>query len=188
MDTNWSLDLKVEESSQRPLCWNGQSTFTATSDTIEEMFWWTDMKEDIREFTQSSIHCIFSSIVDRVPRLLLTAQHGDRPDEVVHAGVYIHESSRRENLKYILVEKDDMSSYTWLYSYSSANSEAAWNAQSKWMYYFGLMSWLITDQRSYFKTAMMESLNSEINIQHHSTTAYCPWANDAVERHCWDVP
>lgn len=111
----------------------GHRAYAATLDTIGESYWWDEMKKDVREFTQSCIHCIISRNGERIPRPLSTALHGERPNEVIHADFLYMGPPERSELKYVLVIKDDLSSYTWLWPCGSADSEAATYALSKWI-------------------------------------------------------
>ena len=40
---------------------------------------------------------------------------------------------------------------------------------------------MISDGGSHFKNDLMRELTSLLGIEHHITSAYCPWANDSVE-------
>lgn len=62
------------------------------------------------------------------------------------------------------------------------------SALSQWISCFGEMDWLVTDQGSHFKAALMKRLTSEIHIRHHFSTAYFQWSNGAVERMYKEVP
>lgn len=165
----------------------GHRAHASTLEVISSQYWWTGLKEDVREFTQACIHCIVSRNGERIPRPLSTALHGERPDEVVHANFLNMGPAEESNLKYILVVKADISSYTWLQPCINADSDAAVGTIEKWILCFGIMDWLVTDQGSHFKTSLMNLLTSETRIRHHFTTAYCPWANGTVERLCREV-
>lgn len=95
--------------------------------------------------------------------------------------------SDNNNLTYILLIKDDLSSYTWLHPCASADSEAATNAIAKWISCFGCMGWLVTDQGPHFTASLMTSLTDEMRIRHHFTTAYCSCANGTIERLCKEI-
>lgn len=73
------------------------------------------MKEDVRKFSQACIHCIVSRNGENLPCLLSISLHGDRPNNVVHADFLHMAPAEKSDLKYILVIKDNISSYTWLH-------------------------------------------------------------------------
>lgn len=77
-----------------------------------------------------------------------------------------------------------MSSYTWLYPSTGANSEAATNAIGEWISSFESMQWLVTDQGLHLVALLATSLTNEIKGHHHFTIAYCPWANGTIKCLC----
>lgn len=95
------------------------------------------MKHNVRELTQSCIHCIVSRNGERIARPLATAIHGDQPSEVVHADILYMGPAEGSQLKYLLLIKDDLSSYTWLHPSENADSDAATSALFKWIACFG---------------------------------------------------
>lgn len=64
-----------------------------------------------------------------MPRPLSIALHGEKSSEVIHADFLYMGTVERSELKYVLVIRDDLSSYTWLWPCSSADSEAATSAR-----------------------------------------------------------
>lgn len=89
--------------------------------------------------------------------------------------------------KYVLILRDDLSGYIWLWPTEDANAEAAVDALSTWVGIFGSMTWILSDQGSHFKKQLMEGLVKYFRSQHHLITAYSPWANGSVERVCREV-
>lgn len=47
---------------------------------------------------------------------------------------------------------------------------------------------LPTVQGSRLKILIMKELTSEMHVNHHFTTAYCPWTNGTVEQLCREAP
>lgn len=180
-------DLKLRIAVEAHCGERGHRAYDVTLEVIQRTYWWPEIKEDIKEFIQSCIHCIISRNGERIPRPLSTALHGERPNEVVHADFLYMGPSNIEGLTYVLLIKDDLSSYTWLHPCANADSEAATNAIAKWISCFGCMPWLVTDQGSHFTASLMTNLTREMHIRHHFTTAYCPWANGTIERLCKEV-
>lgn len=165
----------------------GHRAYEATLEAIKETYWWSNIKQDVREFTQACIHCIISRNGERIPRPLATAIHGEKPNEVIHMDFLYMGPAEESNMKYLLLIKDDLSSYAWLYPCERADSDVATSALAKWMACFGSMEWLVTDQGSHFVASLMTSLTQEARIRHHFTTAYCPWSNGTIERLCKEV-
>ena len=89
--------------------------------------------------------------------------------------------------KYVLVLKDDLSSYTRLIASPDATAETAAEALMSWIASFGSMQWITTDQGPHFKNVVMETVIKELQVQHNFTTTYSPWPNGTVERACREV-
>lgn len=86
------------------------------------------MEGDVREYTQSRIHCIVSKTEDRIPRPWSNAMHGPEPNEAVHADYLYMGPAAEGEPNYVLVIKDDLSSYSSLHACASADRDAATNA------------------------------------------------------------
>lgn len=88
---------------------------------------------------------------------------------------------RNSDLKYVLVLKDDLTSYTCLVPHSSPVAEAAVDSLSKWIAAFGSMDWLVSDRGPHLKSSIVRMITDESFIDHHISTAYCPLAHETVE-------
>lgn len=121
-----------------------------------------------------------------MPRPLSTAIHGTWPNEVVHMD-YLYMGPSSKGPTYLLILKDDLSSFVWLWPTDSANSGSAADALTTWIGSFGCMNWLVSDQGTHFKNELLDLLVKETHTEHHFTTTYTPWANGTVERVCREV-
>ena len=90
-------------------------------------------------------------------------------------------------MQYVLLLKDDFSSYCWLIPCPRACSDEAAKAISSWIRTFTVMRMWVSDQGSHFKNDVLHTLASEYGIKHNFTIAYSPWANGTVERLCREV-
>lgn len=153
----------------------------ATESIIRENFVWRDMKGDIAEFVKTCIHCIVTRAGEVIPRPLGTQLHGQRPNEVVHVD-YLFMGEGVDDLKYVLLIRDELSSFVWLCATATATGEFAAEMLSKWVAMFSTMVWLITDQGSHFHNALHNDMVRKFKTRKHFTTAYSPWANGTVER------
>lgn len=118
---------------------------------------------------------------------MATAIYGGRPNEVVHINILYMGPAEKSSLKFLLLIKDDISSYTWLYPCENADSDVATSGLAKWMACLGSMEWLVTDQGSHVIASLMNSLTQEARIRHHFRKAYCPCSNGTIERLCKEV-
>lgn len=159
----------------------------ATERKVRAEFSWPKLTQDVKEFVQGCIHCIISRSGERVPRPLASALHAQKPNEVVHMDFLYMGPSTKDELKYILILKDDLTSFTWLFASSSPDAETATNAIARWISTFGSMDWLVSDQGSHFTANVTKQLANEAHVRQHFTTAYCPWANGTIERLCKEV-
>lgn len=154
-----------------------------TLSIVCESFWWKGMGKSIREFVSSCLHCMVSRSGGSIPRPLSTAIHGTKPNHMD----YLYMGPSYKGATYLLIFKDDLSSYIWLWPTNSATSEEAADALTTWIGSFGCMDWLVSDQGTHFKNELLGSLASETHTKHHFTTTYTPWANGMVERVCREV-
>lgn len=158
----------------------------ATESVLREDFLWEGMHDDVTSFVRGCLHCIITRSGEIVPRPLGHALHGEKPNEVLHVDfLYMGQSSAQ--LKYVLIIRDDFSSYVWLWPTPVATAEAAAEALATWVAVFGAMDWMVSDQGPHFKNQLMHELTEELKGSHHFATAYSPWSNGTVERVCREV-
>ena len=144
------------------------------------------MARDVEAFVGGCIHCIVSRAGPKITRPLPSALHGSRPGEVVHMEfLYLGPSTTGQ--LYVLILRDDFSSFVWLFSGNTADSDTAVDAIVQWIGTFGCMDWIVSDQGSHFKNKILEALRKWFRFSHHFTTAYTPRANGSVERVCREV-
>jgi len=161
----------------------GYRGMDGTSSILKENFYWESLEKDVSKFVKGCLHCLITRTGDAIPRPLAHALHGEKPNEVVHLD-FLYMGAGVEGLQYILIIRDDLSSYVWLFPKQAATAEEAADALVNWIGSFGCMEWLCSDQGSRFKNELLRELSSELKVSHHFTTAYSPWANGSVERIC----
>ena len=158
----------------------------ATASILREHFTWRSLADDVALFVRNCLLCLFSKSGDMIPRPLGQALHGTRPNEVLHLD-YLYMGASFGSERYLLIIRDDLSGYVWLWPTASASSEDAADALASWISAFGAMEWIVSDRGSHFKNSLIRHLVESMHINHHFTTAYCPWANGTVERVCKEV-
>ena len=158
----------------------------ATLSIIKENFHWTTMQKDVKEFVRHCLHCIITRSGDVIPRPLAQALHGEKPNEVIHMD-FLYMGPSTDQKRYLLLIRDDHSSFVWLWPTEACTSEEAGSALIHWVGSFGGIQWLVSDQGSHFKNRLILELSSELRIKHHFTTAYSPWPNGTIERICKEV-
>jgi Integrase zinc binding domain len=152
------------------------STFTA----ISAYFFWTTTRTDVSDFVKSCIHCLATIGGSRVPRPLGEVLHADKPNLVLHFNfLYIGKSS--SGPIYILVLRDDMSGYVWLWPCEHANAANTVDALTTFFAAFGVSTTWILDQGSHLKNSLVEGLRQTLRWRHQFSLAYTPWSNGTVE-------
>jgi len=152
----------------------------STESILKETYHWTGLKEDVIEFTKACLHCIVGKTGHKIPRPISLTLHASKPNEVIHFD-FLYMGHGIEDYKYLLVIKDDLSSYLWLSLAKEANSETAASCLANWIRTFTAMKFWVSDQGSHFKNSTMNHLSESHNIKHNFTVAYSPWVNGTVE-------
>ena len=159
----------------------GHRGIEATKSILQEQFTWADLKSDVELFVKSCILCLSTRAGDKIPRPFSSTIHALLPNEVLHFD-YLYMGKGANDLKYVLVLRDDLSGYVWLVPAQWADSETTAKEISRWIRTFTSMRVWISDQGSHFKNELMSILAKEYSVHHHFVTAYTPWANGTVER------
>ena len=152
----------------------------ATWHILREAFHWTGQRKDVRAFVSSCLLCVMTKSGERVPRPLSSTAHALRPNEIVHFD-YLFLGESDDDEKYVLVVKDDLSSYCWLKPCSSANAEHTTTVLAQWIRTFTAPRTWVSDQGSHFKNEVLRFLAKSHSIKHNFSVAYSPWANGTVE-------
>lgn len=152
---------------------SGHRGVEGTLSIAKEQFHWT-------RFVKHCIHCIVGKGGSKVPRPLSETIHGTLPNQVVHFD-YLYMGVGVNDMKYLLVVKDDISSYCWLCPSPFANSEHTAHELARWIQTFTAMDIWVSDQGSHFKNSVLKRLAEDFKIRHHFTVAYSPWVNGTVE-------
>lgn len=184
---NDAANLKLMIAVRSQCVENKHIAYAATIDMIDCEYWLVNMKREIKELIKSCTHCNISRHGERISRPLATAILGEKLNIVTYAKFIYMGPARRRNLKYILIIKDDISSYTWICPSENADSDAAKTAQDKWISCFGNTDWLVTYQGSHLRSSLMSNLTTNMFIKHHFTTDYCHWSKSTGERACKEV-
>lgn len=145
------------------------------------------MENDVSSFIGNCLHCLVSRTGEKIPRPLSLTLHGTKPNEVLHIDYLYMGNSGSQMFSYLLVIKDDFSSFVWLFPTSSATSDAAADALATWVSTFGCIDWVLSDQGVHFKNELLKTLSKFLKFSHHFTPAYSPQSNGTVERVCKEV-
>eukprot|EP00918_Siedleckia_nematoides_P063626 GHVU01138476.1.p1 GENE.GHVU01138476.1~~GHVU01138476.1.p1 ORF type:complete len:634 (-),score=41.93 GHVU01138476.1:43-1881(-) len=151
-----------------------------TIQLVRKHFSWKGMQIDIRRFVRECLHCLRGSTNSMIPRPLgetLTAQW---PNEVLHID-FLQLDVAVDGWKYLLIMKDDFSSFSWIRPSTTVDAETASRYLRDWCLSYSPPLWLVSDGGSHFKNKVVSQLTTVHHIRHHITIASCPWANGTVE-------
>ena len=152
----------------------------STVDALKSEFTWTGLAEDTKDFINDCLLCIIAKSGNRIPRPLSSGIHATKPGQILHFDyLYLGRSSGIE--KYVLVLKDDLSSYCWLEPVDGAPSENAAVVLAKWNRIFTPPEIWVSDQGPHFINDPLSIIANDYRILHKPTVAYSPWANGTVE-------
>lgn len=161
----------------------GQAGHRGTESTLSclrELYHWDGMDTDCAEFTTECLNCVVGKMERTVPRPLSLTLHAEEPNEVVHFD-HLYMGPGLDNLCYVLVIQDDLSSCRWLCPTRLADAECASTEIGRWIRVFSAMHWWVSNQGCHFRNRMMQTMASTHRIRHSFTAAYSPWVNGTVE-------
>jgi len=159
----------------------GHRGTNGTESAIREVYHWTTLRDDVRDFVRSCIHCVSTTGGDKVPRPFGPAFHGTSANDLLQFD-FLEIGPSTAGSKYILILRDDFSSFVWLFPYAEADSQNAASAVLEWCTSFATPKALMSDGGSHFKNETVRELCKSLRVPHHFTLPYTPWSNGAVER------
>jgi hypothetical protein len=126
------------------------------------------MRSDVSIFMKRFIHCLATSGGSHIPRPLGEALHADKPNLVLYFDfLYVGKSS--SGPIYILVLRNDMSDYVWLWPCEQANAANTADALTTCFAVFRVSFTLVSDQGSHFGNSLVDGLRQTLRTRHHFT-------------------
>jgi len=159
----------------------GHRGIAATESAIRRSFHWTTITEDVDAFIKGCIHCLSTLQGKKIPRPFGPAVHGTYANDLVQFD-FLEIAPGRDGVKYILMVRDDFSSFCWLFPFANANSANTCEALLEWCSTFNVPSMFMSDQGTHFKNEVLRRLCRALRVPHHFTLPHTPWSNGAVER------
>ena len=152
---------------------SGHRRRESTKTILKAHFTWKNINADVDTFCRSCIHCLATESGDRIPRPLGHSIHASKPNEVLHFDFCFIGKSSKDKI-YVLILKDDLSSYVRLYPFEAADAEAVVDALVDWFAAFGLVTQWVSEQESHFKNDVVEGLREKLPSSHCFMLPYCP--------------
>jgi Integrase zinc binding domain len=108
----------------------GHRASSATFKAMSDYFTWKGLKEDC-EFCRSCLHCLATNAGPTIPRPMGSALHCDVPNGLLHFDYCW--MGPGGDMKYVLILKDDLSSFVRLVPTSTADAETTADALMSWL-------------------------------------------------------
>ena len=147
---------------------------------ILKKFYWPKMLPDVKNFCRQCIHCSVADPRKVIPRPLGMQMHAQTRNQILHYD-FMHVGKSSTSESYLLVIKDDFSSFVNLIPCSTPTSDVVVKALLNWYSLFGVSLTHISDQGSHFKNKVVAELNRRLSTKHHFTLPYTPWSNGTIE-------
>ena len=161
----------------------GHRGYDITLKNIQKYFFWETMQDDIKMFYDSCLHCGSTSSGRRILGPYGHAMHSDKPNEILHFDfIYMGKIDADRPLEYVLMMKDDASSYAWFHPTESADALSATEGLIKWFCAFGVVKTWISDRVTHFKNKLVEALTHTLHTHYHFTAPNAPQSNGTIER------
>jgi hypothetical protein len=109
--------------------------------------------------------------------------HASKPNKVIHF-YYLYMVPSADDVKYVLIVKDDYSNYVWLKQCKNADAYSTAAVPIECFAAFGVAQQWVSDQGSHLKNFFMTDIQKQLGTNHHFTTACSPWGSGRVEAVC----
>lgn len=152
----------------------------STTELLIVRFICKTLRDDVSIFISKCIHWIISKTVKKIPRPCVLTLNASMPNQILQFD-FLFIGPRSASHKYVLVLKDDLSSYCWFSPCVLAESETAALKISRWIITLTVMKHWDSDKRTHLKNELLKKLAAEHNIRYKFSVAYTPWANGTVE-------
>jgi hypothetical protein len=157
----------------------GHRGINTTLKSLQEVYYWVNIFEDIKASIKDCIHCLVVS-GSRVPRPLESTVIATKTNEVLHMD-FLKLPLSSDGFCYVLVLKDGMSGFVELVPCDGCAAEDVVKALCDWFKRYGPVHLWVTDQGAHFKNRAVNGMQKAWGAEHYFVTAYCPWANGSVE-------
>lgn len=152
----------------------------ATLAEITPFFEWKQVEKEVETRRAMCLICIKLANGDIIPRPRGTQLIPERANEV-HMMDYIVIWPSETGRKYVLMQADKLSKLTEFTPTFDPTAVPACQGLLRWSSRYGLPSWLISDGGPHFANDALELLTGKLEVEHHITLSYCPWANGSIE-------
>ena len=160
----------------------GHRGVRVTFKSLATRFVWSKMKSQVREFVRGCLHCRGAKGPALHPRPWGSTLVGEKPNQVVHFDFLYLKPAQKTGYSYVLTIRDAFSGYVDLVPASDTTAFTAATALLGWMAHFGTPEVWVSDRGPHFFNHLVAEIARQRGVEHHFTTARCPWANGQIER------
>jgi hypothetical protein len=150
----------------------GHRGICSTTVAMKNFVCWRSIDKDVNSFMSSCLHCLSTTTASTIPRPMAQTLHAPKPNLLLHFDYLFIGNGLGGN--YILVLKDDFSSYVRLFLAWAADAETTARALTDWFSTFGVCRDWVSDRGSHFKNEVVRILKEQNRCAHRFTLAYSP--------------
>jgi len=157
---------------------NGHRGIDGTLKIIKRDFDWKNLKQDVKNFIDKCLPCIVAKNGSMLPREMGQSLAGkaEKPNEIINVDfLTMHDRSKES----VLVVKDSLSLFTYLYVVDHENTSQTINSITHWISSFGVPKIIVSDNAKVFTSNLFNQVLKEFNIDSHQVAAYLHSANSA---------
>jgi hypothetical protein len=148
----------------------GHRRITTTEQAMNGFVQWKSMRKDLASFVNSCIHCLSTSTGGTVPISMAQTLHAEKPNKLPHFD-FLYVGHGLKGVDYILVLKDDISSYCRLIPSVAANAVTTAAALIDWFATFGVVLDWVSDRGSHFRNFVVRLFREQNHSSHCFTLA-----------------
>lgn len=122
----------------------------------------------------------------KTPRLYDHAVHGTSANDFLQFA-YISIALTASSEQYVVMLRDDHSSYCWLFAIPDTSAKNAARSIIDCCAAFGVPSGSMSDGQTNFKNETLRLVAEKLRVPHQFTLPYVPWSNGGIERRGKDI-
>lgn len=161
----------------------GHTGVFKTTERVRTDFWWPNFHLDIQEYIKTCNIC--QSCANKAKQPTPPDQHVELariPNEKVHCDLFGPLQDEDSKNNYVCVITDAFSKYVSLVPIRSKEAHVVAQAICDgWVYKFGIMKELITDNGKEFANTLQKEICAKLGVHHHTTSPYWPRSNSRAE-------
>ena len=154
-------------------------------DTMRLYYFWEGQRKSVTDHVTNCLSCQLRKAYQGKPMIpIMKYPRARRPLERLHMDLTGPFVTTKGGMKYILVVKDSLTKYVWLFAIKSKRAEeVAMRLVNDIFCEFGIPVQLFSDKGTEFVNKLVTKINHLFRVSRMSTTPYNPRSNGLVENH-----